>query len=73
LCTLSELDYETLALELAQNPEQLKTINQKLSINRSTMPLFNTKLFTKHLENGYQQAYQRYFDGAQPAPIVVPD
>lgn len=73
LCTLSELEYETLALELAQNPEQLETINQKLSINRSTMPLFNTKLFTKHLENGYQQAYQRYFDGAQPAPIVVPD
>jgi len=35
--------------------------------------LFKTKLFTKHLENGYQQAYQRYFNGEEPDTIIVPE
>jgi hypothetical protein len=28
-------------------------------------------LFAKHLENGYQQAYQQYFDGKMPEAIFV--
>jgi len=71
LVTSSEADYEDLALELAQNPKKLQLLRQKLSTNRTTMPLFNTKLFTKHLENGYQQAYQRYCSGQPPEVITV--
>ena len=73
LITNNETEYEKLALELATNPERLASIKQKLSINRSSKPLFNTELFTKHLEDGYQRAYQRYFEGKQAAAIYVPE
>jgi hypothetical protein len=38
---------------------------------RLSKPLFNTELFTKHLEDGYKQAYQRYFSGDNPKDIFV--
>ncbi len=73
LITTKETEYEELALKLATNPEQLASIKQKLAVNRSSKPLFNTELFTKHLEDGYQKAYQRYFDGKEPEAIYVPE
>tara|TARA_B100000780_G_scaffold230286_1_gene169999 strand:+ start:152 stop:2509 length:2358 start_codon:yes stop_codon:yes gene_type:complete len=73
LITTTEAGYEELALELATNPEHLYAIKNKLATNRLSKPLFNTRLFTKHLEDGYQQAYQRYFDGLKPDTITVCD
>jgi len=71
LITQTEQDYEALILELATNPTKLCKIKEKLAINRLTQPLFNTELYTKHLENGYQKAYQNYFDGHLPQTIIV--
>jgi protein O-GlcNAc transferase len=71
LITQTEKDYETLILQLANHPEQLTQIRQKLMNNRLSTPLFDTELYTKHLEEGYQQAYQRYFDGKLPKAIFV--
>ena len=71
MITKSEAEYENLALTLAQNSEHLMSIKQKLALNRKTEPLFNTKLFTRHLENAYIQAYQNYFDGKEPDTIFV--
>jgi hypothetical protein len=34
-------------------------------------PLFDTELFTKHLEDGYEQAYQQYFEKKDPKAIYV--
>jgi len=73
LITNNETEYEKLALELATNPEKLASIKQKLEINRLSKPLFNTELFTKHLEDGYQRAYQQYFEGKKAAAIYVPE
>ena len=73
LITTSEVEYEALALRLAQSAEQLASIKEKLANNRKIMPLFNSILFTKHLENGYQQAYQKYFEGKPPGEIIVPE
>ncbi|MDA9369848.1 tetratricopeptide repeat protein [Amylibacter sp.] len=73
LITETEKDYEALILELATNPNKLAKIKEKLATNRLTQPLFNTELYTKHLENGYQQAYQNYFDGNLPQAIIVPN
>jgi len=70
LITQTEKDYETLILQLANHPEQLTQIRQKLEYNRLSTPLFDTELYTKHLEDGYQQAYQRYFDGKLPKAIL---
>jgi predicted O-linked N-acetylglucosamine transferase (SPINDLY family) len=72
LITETEQDYEVLILELASNPTKLARIKEKLANNRLTQPLFNTELYTKHLENGYQQAYQNYFNGNLPQTIIVP-
>ena len=71
LITKNELDYEELALQLGTDSERLSAIRQRLSDNRLSKPLFNTKLFTKHLEEGYQQAYQNYLDFQIPKVIYV--
>jgi protein O-GlcNAc transferase len=71
LITETEQEYEALILDLATNPERLASIKDKLAANRLSKPLFNSELFTKHLEDGYQQAYQRYFEGLEPARINV--
>jgi len=42
-------------------------------VNRLSQPLFNTEQYTKHLESGYLQAYQRYFNGEEPDTIIVPE
>ena len=72
LITRTEKEYEALLLDLATNPKRLSAIKEKLATNRLTTPLFNPNHFTKHLENGYQQAYQRYFDRKDPEAISVP-
>ena len=71
LITENEHDYEALILELATNPVKLAKIKEKLAVNRLSQPLFDTQQYTKHLEDGYQQAYQTYFEGKVPQTIVV--
>ena len=71
LITENEQDYEALILELATNPSRLATIKEKLAVNRLTQPLFDTEQYTKHLEDGYQQAYQNYFEGKIPQTIIA--
>ncbi len=73
LITDTQQEYEALILDLATNPERLALIKEKLAANRLLKPLFNTELFTKHLEDGYQRAYQQYFDGKEPEAIYVPE
>ena len=50
---------------------RMAAIKAKLASNRITTPLFNTELFTQHLEAGYQQAYDRYLEGKAPDVIAV--
>jgi predicted O-linked N-acetylglucosamine transferase (SPINDLY family) len=71
LVTHSVQAYEQLALELALNPSRLAKIRAKLANNRLSAPLFDSELFTRHIEQAYQQAYQRYFDGEDAAAITV--
>ena len=73
LITETEQEYEELILDLATNTKRLAAIKKKLITNRLSKPLFNTELFTKHLENGYQQAYDLYFTGKKPDTIMVCD
>ena len=71
LIVTTEQAYEALALDLATNPDRIAGIKQTLSKNLSSTPLFDSEQFTKHLESGYEQAYQRYLDGKDPAGIQV--
>ena len=71
LITTSSEAYEKLALDLSTNPEKLKIIKEKLKVNLKNKPLFNTRLFTKHFENGLEQVFKNYIDGNNPKNIFV--
>jgi len=71
LITQTSDDYERVAIELATNPEKLQVLRLRLAENRSTCPLFNTKLFARHIESAYRAAYDRYHANLAPDHIWV--
>ena len=71
LVTETQTEYEALAIELATNPAKLKAIKVKLEKNRLTTPLFDTALFTKHLESAYTKMYERYQADLLPDHIYI--
>ena len=73
LITNSQEEYEALAIELATNPKKLKLIKNKLRDNLTSSPLFDTKLFTRHLESAYEEMYERCQQGKKPKHIYVKD
>jgi protein O-GlcNAc transferase len=66
-------DYERLAIDLAMDPDKLRAIKSRLADNRLTAPLFDTGLFTKHIEAAYVAMYERYRAGLGPDHISVPN
>lgn len=71
LVTTTLESYEALAIKLASHPHQLATIRQKLASNRLVKPLFDIKLFTRHIEVAYTAMYERYRADLAPADIHV--
>jgi predicted O-linked N-acetylglucosamine transferase (SPINDLY family) len=71
LVTHSHTEYESLALALATDPRQLSGIRQKLAQNRTTHPLFDTALSTKHIEDAYAQMMHRCRAGLPPTHFYV--
>ena len=65
--------YEQMAIDLATHPEKLAAVRNKLAENRLTTPLFDTKLFTKHIEAAYSAMYERYQAELPPDHIVIPN
>ena len=55
----SDEEYTAKALELAQHPEQLKELKERLENNRYQTPLFNTKQYIKDLEDLYESLLQK--------------
>jgi len=72
LITSTPQTYEDLAIELATNPGKLAAIKRTLANNRLTMPLFDTPLFTRHIEAAYTAMYERYQADLSPDHIYVP-
>jgi predicted O-linked N-acetylglucosamine transferase (SPINDLY family) len=64
--------YEQMAVELATSSEKLQIIKRELAKNRLSAPLFNTALYTRHIEYAYVTMYQRYQAGLPPDDLVVP-
>jgi predicted O-linked N-acetylglucosamine transferase (SPINDLY family) len=71
LITNTQEAYEALAIELAMNPKKLADIKLKLANNRLTTPLFDTPLFTKHIEAAYIKMYERYQADLEPEHISI--
>ena len=65
--------YEQIAIDLATHPEKLAAVKNRLAENRLTTPLFDTKLFTKHIEAAYSAMYERHHAGLPPDHIVLPN
>jgi predicted O-linked N-acetylglucosamine transferase (SPINDLY family) len=64
-------DYEALALRLARDPIRLADTKAKVVRNRDTYPLFDSPLFTRHLERAYQIMQERHQRGEGPASFKV--
>ena len=71
LITTTQEQYESLAIRLALHPEELKIIKDKLINNLPTAPLYDTPLFTRHLESAYLTMHDRYQHGLDPDHIYV--
>lgn len=71
LITSSEAGYEKLAMRLANNPEYLKSIKIKLSLNIGTSCVYNINQYTKNIESGYIQAYDIHINSLKSNQIEV--
>ena len=65
-------DYEALAIDLGREPSRLAALRGRLESNRRTAPLFDSALYTRHLENGFTQVHARRRAGLPPDDIDVP-
>jgi predicted O-linked N-acetylglucosamine transferase (SPINDLY family) len=66
LITRTPQAYQELAIELAQNPEKLIQLKDKVQRNRLTTALFDPVENTRHIENAYLEMYKRYQKGIAP-------
>ncbi len=69
----SQADYEALAVKLATDTQQLKTLRDRLQKNRSTCALFDTSLFRRRIESAYDQMWQGWLAGEAPQAFAVKD
>jgi predicted O-linked N-acetylglucosamine transferase (SPINDLY family) len=71
LITHTAEQYQALARELATKAARLAALRAKLQANRLTQPLFDTPLYTRHLEEAYRQMHARGQAGLSPEDIRV--
>ena len=71
LITRSDDEYESLALQLASEPELLPTYRARLVAARTTSALFDTRRFTRHLEQAFTTMWARHQNGDAPASFHV--
>jgi len=71
LITSNIEDYENFAIHLANNPEKLKEIREKLLSSIKNSNTFNAKIFTKNLEKAYQQTCDNYYKNLSLENIYI--
>ena len=71
LITKSLDEYEKLAIEFANKEKNIIDIKNKLYNNLKTSSLFNTKIFTYHMEKAYKKIYERYKSHLKPDNITI--
>ncbi|MBB4955500.1 putative O-linked N-acetylglucosamine transferase (SPINDLY family) [Agrobacterium vitis] len=60
------------AIALAQNPQQMVEVKQRLAQNRAIKPLFDTERFTRHLERAYEMMAERARQKLPPVSMDIP-
>lgn len=71
LVTSSLADYEALALKLAQQPQVLQALKDKLQKGRDSIPLFDMPAFARRLEQAYQHMWRRHENSGPPAAFGI--
>ncbi len=71
LITTNHYEYEELIFKLANDPNELSKMKQKLKKNRISEPLFNTEQYTENLEKSYKKAFENYFNGNEKKTIII--
>jgi predicted O-linked N-acetylglucosamine transferase (SPINDLY family) len=71
LITFSMEEYEAAALRLAHDRAALTALKARLAETRLASPLFDTALYTRHLEDAYRQMCDRHWAGEAPAPFDI--
>ena len=71
LVTQTQEEYEARAIELATHPSIMQKLRRKLERNRITTPLFNGKLFAKHIESAYVAMHERAQAGLPTEHIEI--
>lgn len=64
-------DYEARALKFAREPFQLAICKRHLLDNRTTLPLFNTERFARHIEAAYTTMWETWQRGEAPQAFAV--
>ena len=72
MITKTAAAYEGLAVALATDPARLAAIRERLAQNRLTTPLFDTRLFTRHMEAAFIAMHRRHQAGLPPDHIDIP-
>lgn len=71
LITSTHEDYECLALDLALDSDKLSDVSARLAANRTTMPLFDTAGFARHIETAYARVHSAYVAGLPPGDVMI--
>lgn len=71
LMTTTADQFEALAIDLARDPIRVAALRRHLDDHRLLTPLFDTALYTRHLEAALAEMYQRLQAGKKPQPITV--
>ena len=71
LVATSADDYEARAVAFGQHPQRLQPLRAALQAQRTQSPLFDGRVFARHLEQAFEAMLQRHRAGLPPAPMVV--
>ncbi len=68
----ADLDaFEEAAVRLASHPDELKSMRDHLTHERSRLPLFDTPRFTRNLESAFETMWRRHLSGEPPKAFAV--
>lgn len=76
-CQMPELivrtpeEYQSMAIDLANNPQKIADFKTRLSGYREKNPLFNSEKYTRKLENLFCQMYERSQSGLIPENLKL--
>lgn len=71
LITFTKEEYIRLAISLATEPHKLCELMKKIAANKEKSQLFNTKLYTKNLEKGFEATHSLWASNASAKNIFV--